>query len=266
MNKERTKLHISSNLTKIVEKDIQDIIEESIKENVYALKVSGIVNQNNPCKQKIKVEGFGIYDNKNPNKNDGKYYNRYYLEFHITSLIPKMSPSGTLLTLMMNPSWTFPDGKSIDSTVKNVIKIANKLKKAKVIILNTLPIIHSNKEIAIDKINKDKQKYNKNFIEKYLNKIKTDNTIFLAAWGSDKRINKYNIYSEKISKIFKKDQIKAISINADNTPMHPSPMPKNRESMRTFFSGEKNLIKVKLVKDSKVEEIKKPNHKNRIDK
>gem|GEM_PF-4754058 len=74
----------------MVKQDIQNIIKETIKEDVYALKVSGIVNQDKPCKQEIKVEGFGIYDSENPNKNESEYYNRYYSEFNLTSLNPEI--------------------------------------------------------------------------------------------------------------------------------------------------------------------------------
>ena len=79
--------------------------------------------------------------------------------------------------------------------------------------------------------------------------LKTKNTLFLAAWGSDKRINKYNNYSEIINKKFK-GRIRAIAINNNDTPTHPCPMPKNRIAMSSFFKGNKQLETVELKSNS----------------
>ena len=187
--------------------------EESIKEKVYWRLVS-----------KNGLTGFGIYSVIQPDINNY----RYYLELDL----PEKETGNTLVTLMMNPSKTFPyeeRNANIDTTVLNLAKISQSAKIngkdadiSKIVVLNTLPIINSNIDIALTALDENRQKYNENFVKAYLKACDKENTIFLAAWGNNTGINKYNKFISTINSEFK-NKMYAFCINKEKTPTHPSP-------------------------------------------
>ena len=184
--------------------------------------------------------GFGIYDSANPDIND----NRYYLELHC----PEIKNNKKLITLLMNPSKTFPyenENSNIDDTIMNVIKIARALNISKIVVLNTIPTINSNIELALSSLDKEKQTYNEKFINSYLKHCDKENTIFLATWGSDKNINSFNKYSQIINDNFK-NKIYAYSLNDDMRPTHASGY--NNAQVNEFLK-KLQLIPIKYVND-----------------
>lgn len=222
----------------------------------YEVKDNKICSKN--IKGVINVCGYGIYDVKNPRCLD----NRYYLELDILNN-ENCKHDGTIITLMMNPSWTFPFGahnSGIDRTVKNVIKIAkvakipkSDLKFSKVIVLNTMPIITSEPEQAME--NNSQQNINVKFVKNFLEKSNKMNAVFLAAWGSNNDINKYNEFIDEINSFFK-DKIYVYDINDSQPyPCHPSGQGVNSKKLKKFLLESQTLKPVKISKDLTVEEI-----------
>ena len=218
-------------------KELLDMTTTFIREKVYwrvVVKDKNIVgNENN-------IWGFRIYDSPNPDVND----NRYCLELNHCGI----DNDKTLITLLMNPSETFPcenDNSNIDDTILNVMKIAKALGIMSVIVLNTIPVINSKKELALMSLNKQKQRHNEMFVNGFLKHCDKENTIFLAAWGSDKSINSFNKYCQTINTYFK-DKIYAFSINKDMTPTHPSGF--NNAQINAFLEKPK-LIPIKQIND-----------------
>ncbi len=218
-------------------KELLDMTTTFIREKVYwrvVVKDKNIVGSEN------NIWGFGIYDSPNPDVND----NRYCLELNHCGI----DNDKTLITLLMNPSETFPcenDNSNIDDTILNVMKIAKALGIMSVIVLNTIPIINSKKELALKGLNKQKQRHNEMFVNGFLKHCDKENTIFLAAWGSDKNINSFNKYSQTINTYFK-DKIYAFSINKDMTPTHPSGF--NNAQINAFIE-KPELIPIKQIND-----------------
>lgn len=218
-------------------KELLDMTTTFIREKVYwrvVVKDKNIVGSEN------NIWGFGIYDSPNPDVND----NRYCLELNNCGI----DNDKTLITLLMNPSETFPcenDNSNIDDTILNVMKIAKALGIMSVIVLNTIPIINSKKELALNNLDKQKQRYNEMFVNGFLKHCDKENTIFLAAWGADKNINSFNKYSQTINTYFK-DKIYAFSINKDMTPTHPSGF--NNAQINSFLE-KLELIPIKQIND-----------------
>lgn len=214
-----------------------DMTRTFIREKVYWRVV---VKDNKVVGGEDNIWGFGIYDSKNPDIND----NRYYLELNHYGI----DNDKTLVTLLMNPSETFPcenDNSNIDDTILNVMKIAKALDIMSVVILNTIPVINSKKELALKGLNKQKQRHNEMFVNGFLKHCDKENTIFLAAWGSDKSINSFNKYCQTIN-IYFKDKIYAFSINKDMTPTHPSVF--NNAQINAFLE-KPELISIKQIND-----------------
>ncbi len=214
-----------------------DMTTTFIREKVYwrvVVKDNKIVGSEN------NIWGFGIYDSPNPDIND----NRYCLKLNHYGI----DNDKTLVTLLMNPSETFPcenDNSNIDPTVLNVMKIAKALGIMSVVVLNTIPVINSNISPALENLNSQKQKYNEMFVNGFLKHCDKENTIFLAAWGADKNINNYNKYSQTINTYFK-DKIYAFNINKDMTPTHPSG--RNNSQINAFLE-KPELIPIKQIND-----------------
>ena len=214
-----------------------DMTTTFIREKVYWRVV---VKDNNIVGSEDNIWGFGIYDSPNPDIND----NRYCLELNHCGI----DNDKTLVTLLMNPSETFPcenDNSNIDDTILNVMKIAKALDIMSVIVLNTIPVINSKKELALKNLNSQKQRYNEMFVNGFLKHCDKENTIFLAAWGADKNINSFNKYSQTINTYFK-DKIYAFSINKDMTPTHPSGF--NNAQINSFLK-KPELIPIKQIND-----------------
>ena len=152
-------------------KELLDMTTTFIREKVYwrvIVKDKNIVgNENN-------IWGFGIYDSPNPDIND----NRYCLELNHCGI----DNDKTLITLLMNPSETFPcenDNSNIDDTILNVMKIAKALGIMSVVVLNTIPVINSKKELALNNLDKQKQRYNEMFVNGFLKHCDKENTIYV---------------------------------------------------------------------------------------
>lgn len=218
-------------------KKLPDMATTFIREKVYwrvVMKDNKIVGNDN------NIWGFGIYDSQNPDVND----NRYYLELNHCGI----DNDKTLITLLMNPSETFPcenDNSNIDDTILNVMKISKSLGIMSVVVLNTIPVINSQKELALNNLNKQKQRHNEMFVNGFLKHCDKGNAIFLAAWGADKNINSFNKYSQTINTYFK-DKIYAFSINKDMTPTHPSGF--NNTQINSFLE-KPELIPIKRIND-----------------
>lgn len=221
-----------------IDKKLQKIVNNTINEECFPLEISYNING-------IDVKGFGIYNSKEPEENN----NRYYLELNIQNMTGK-----TLITIMMNPSTTFPN-TSIDKTVKNVIRIAKAVNCSKVIILNTISIINSNVKEAIKKQEEDKKEDNKNFVLEYLKLCSKENTIFLAAWGANNNINRYNCYKDEIrqweNSNIHKNKVFAYSINIiSKTPAHPNGRGGNNAYiLNHVLSNTANLIPININDD-----------------
>ena len=219
-----------------IDKELKTLIKNEIGEKYYPMEINSTIAKN--------VQGFGIYDSDKPKINN----NRYYLEFNI---LKNNKNNNTLLTLMMNPSKTFPDG-SIDRTVQNVIRIAKAIGCSKIVVLNTLPIINPIAKDAIKYCNKAKQENNTNFVQKYIQSCNKNNTIFLAAWGANKQINQYNEYISSIKQKFMPNNIFAYSINEESqTPAHPNGRGnngKNAKRLQEILNGKK-LIPIHINDD-----------------
>ena len=222
----------------------------------YEIKDNKICSKN--IKDTIQVCGYGIYDVENPRCLD----NRYYLELDILNNENKYY-KGTIITLMMNPSWTFPfeaHNSGIDRTVKNVIKIAkvakipnSDLKFSKIIVLNTMPIITSKPEQAVK--NNKQQEINSEFVKGFIEKCSKRNTIFLAAWGSNNDINNFNDFIEAINSHFE-NRIYVYDINDSQPyPCHPSGQGINSQKLKNFLVVNQTLKAVKINNDLTVKKI-----------
>ena len=221
----------------MIEKFLPDMATTFIREKVYwrvVMKDNKTVGNDN------NIFGFGIYDSPDPDVDD----NRYYLELNHYGI----DNDKTLITLLMNPSGTFPcenDNSNIDDTVLNLMKIAKALGIMSVVVLNTIPVINSQNELALKNLNAQKQRHNEMFVNGFLKHCDKENTIFLAAWGADKNINSFNKYSQTINTYFK-DKIYAFNINKDMTPTHPSGF--NNAQINAFLE-KPELIPIKQIND-----------------
>lgn len=126
---------------------------------------------------------------------------------------------------MMNPSNTFPEREGMDSTVddtvKNIIRMAYKLRKYKrIIILNSFSLISGTvKNVQED----DCQTKNLEIINSFIN---TNRQIdYLLAWGSKALdINKIKSYLKNIDK----GRIFVYKMTLKKAPCHPSVRVENR--------------------------------------
>ena len=195
-----------NNLHKLTIKDCFDLHIQKFNNYNYKFK-----------NEKIKVSGFGYYDKKYPKQGD----NRFYLELSIE----QRKEGETLAVIMMNPSNTFPEREGMDSTVddtvKNIIRMAYKLRKYKrIIILNSFSLISGTvKNVQED----DCQTKNLEIINSFIN---TNRQIdYLLAWGSKALdINKIKSYLKNIDK----GRIFVYKMTLKKAPCHPSIRVENR--------------------------------------
>ena len=227
--------------------NILELLKSNIKEVFFEKEIIFTINNYKDIIPKITVKGYGIYDVQNPDKNN----NRYFLDLNI--IIPEIKTDEKVLTtLMMNPSNTFPISDtrkkcSLDSTVQNVVKIAYICGFSRVIVLNTLPIINSKPDGALNNLQQQKNTYNKNFVQTFLSQY---NGAFLSAWGGNKNINKYNEFIKTINDNSKLEtQVFVYDTNSDGHPTHPSWQ--NHKQLIPFFTQfkqDENFAKLKPVK------------------
>ena len=211
-----------------------------MKTSYYTGTVKDEINNKNI----IIKEAIAVYDDY--------YTNRYSLTVNLGN-----DGKDTLIAIMFNPSEKTikkristksapidltENGKKktfVDGTITNVIRIADKCKYSKIIILNLFSIITSDpKEIL-----KNPQNFINNVNNEEISKnLKTDSDI-LIAWGHDSQ----QIITETKKKwlSYAKGKLKYFCWNeTSNTPTHPSPF--NYKKVAVFLENEKCL---KLIKE-----------------
>ncbi len=250
----------------MIENNIFKLIEDEQKTEFSKSATVSINNSNIPTlKREIKIEldTYSVYDSKSPKQNT----NRYYIEFKIKNnpLTITKRNTETLVTLLQNPSNTFPTEKMvIDETVQNVIKMAYLNGYKKIVVLNTKPLINGNSKATeakyINSDNTQKLIINSKFIQEYLNNY-SKNADFLVAWGTNKSIlNEIinNEYIELINKNFK-DRIWAYDTTKKNYPRHPgSWSPHNNKPVRDFLEkslNQSSLTFYKINNDGTIQKI-----------
>ncbi len=188
---------------------------------------------------KINVFGNGDYDSiENPK-------NRFSLELEIEK--PKGNKS--LITIMMNPSETFPKcikrESQIDPTVQNIIKIAYQCKYNKIYVKNIFPLINPKSSFPYKK---DEFYYlNK---KKIIESLTKNNYDTLIAWGT--KIKKEDIVdfltlkqeNIKILDCLKNRNLFVWKLSKKNKPMHPSPL--NRHISKFLQQPNPKLIPIKI--------------------
>lgn len=212
LNKIKADKKISEKFYPCEIKCVFDLIGETRLKN---MKKSNVDIKNRFGYNSIEVSGTGIYSSDKPKE----YDRRYYLEFDI--LTHKTNNKKSLLTLMMNPSNTFPKSK-IDSTVKNVIRIATILRYSKIIVLNSLPVINST-GVKVKYSNSETEEINTEFIKYYLGDKELNKTQdFLIAFGANNEVKKLLNNNGLIDECINKRQNKYVyKKNSSNTPSHP---------------------------------------------
>ena len=195
-----------NNLHKLTIKDCFDLYIHKFNNYNYKFK-----------NEKIEVSGFGYYDKKYPKQGD----HRFYLELSIE----QRKEGETLAVIMMNPSNTFPEieerESTVDDTVKNIIRMAYKLKKYnRIIILNSFSLISGTiKNIKED----DCQTKNIEIINFFINTNKEID--YLLAWGS-KAVDIDNI--KNYLKNIDGRRIFVYKMTLKKAPCHPSIRVENR--------------------------------------
>ena len=214
----------------------KDLYELQI-DNEFDLRISKKYQYKKCPEEKIKVTGFGYYDTDEPKRKNNNH--RYYLELEIKGI----TNTNTLTAIMMNPSNTFPNSKNkkstIDSTVKNVIRMAYLLKYSKIIVLNSFALIDGDgKNTHSD----NSQKKNLAIIEAYIKENK--NSDYLLAWGNNAED------TDKICKYLKdnidKNKIFVYKKNKNGNPCHPGIRVENLYKCVSEFLEESKFIEYEI--------------------
>lgn len=226
-------------------------------------------------KYSIDCSGVGNYDDFSV----GSY--RYELDISI-----KNNSNKILACIMLNPSKTFPDviwknknwketiykdnkanaknqktirkTQGFDSTVRNVIKMANAKGCSKVIVFNSFPLIEGNGTKAIDQYqkNKDKNEYSKNknyIIDRLGELIKEDNFKgLLIAWGSDIPEDLEKFYLNEFKNLQKQGlKLLMFKWNSNTSkPYHPSQQVDNRFKIVSEFIKSNNDFEELNIKEN----------------
>ena len=211
--------------------------------------------------EKINVKGRGIYEHDDFSGTGTNY--RYYLEIDI----PEVSSDKTLTAIMLNPSKTYPNKKNgFDSTVRNVIRIAQKCNYSKLVILNISAVINPKGNDFLNKFNPEspEEKLNQEFIKRYLQICCSD---LLIAWGNKENRNIKQLKKQYINIIFDCHDIhcKAYDWNTkENCPYHPSQQTDNlkltsyqskdkKEHIIRYFLKNRNELLPLEIKNCKLE-------------
>lgn len=179
---------------------------------------------------KINVFGNGDYGGiENPKVGD----NRFSLELEIEK--PKGNKS--LITIMMNPSETFPKGKEreesqIDPTVQNVIRIAYVCGYNKIYVYNIFSLINSDSSIQYEK--------NEFNTEEIINFLKENDCDTLIAWGENKEK-----YVHDILKYLRNRKLFVWKLTKKLKPQHPSPL-RNKDIKEFLQQPNPKLIRIKF--------------------
>lgn len=203
--------------------DYQFNWSEPITDKEY-LEEKGITN----------VEGHGIYD--------ADAVNRYCLCIDIPN-----STNKTLITLLMNPSNTFPPdiaktkktkkGQKVksryDQTIRNLIRLAYVKGYSQIVVLNTFPFIEGNSTNANKYAQKNK-KLNSDFIEKVLN----NSFEILVACGDNVKSDLYIEYFNIITGL--KDNAKLYTYTRGNNKL--SALTKNSRPRHLSLQSKANRI------------------------
>ena len=189
-------------------KSKQDIINDINSKTGKNFTLSNIIYDDYLLKQEQKIfaKGYGIYDT---NKQTAKH--RYCLIIDLDN----NGKNGVITAILMNPSNTFPKGINntkktrFDQTIRNIIKLVNKLGYRQLIILNSFPYICSNGKEAEEyykrayKENSEEDKINKTIID-YVLSISNE---LLIACGDGVSAKLYQYYCELIQKYKIKNEL-----------------------------------------------------------
>lgn len=220
---------------------------------IYKINIEGIVNYKFPNCTKLKdiildVSGYGYYSSPNPQKHDY----RYYLSIEIKNT--KFKKGKEFVAILMNPSNTFASidkSKVFDYTIKNIIRIAYKLKYNKITVLNSYPRIDGDSNSQNISIDENIAKINTEFIKDYVLKNKKNSTFLIAWGGSNKKVTNMQEYL----KVFYDNDIKTYAYHKtrNNKPCHASVLVENRYNYVSNFleNNEETLMILNIKCDKK---------------
>lgn len=233
---------------------IKQIIDKLGK--IYKINLKGTVNYKLPNCTKLNdiildVSGYGYYSSPNPQKHDY----RYYLNIEIKNT--KFKKKKEFVAILMNPSNTFAStdkSKIFDYTIKNVIRIAYKLKYNKITVLNSYPRIDGDSNSQNMSIDENIAKINTEFIKDYVLKNKEKSTFLIAWGGNDKKVTNIQKYLEVFYN--NKIEIYAYRKTSNNKPCHASILVENCYNYVSNFLNNDEKLKPLSIKCNKKNQYK----------
>ena len=198
----------------------------------------------------INVIGRGYYNTDTPQNGDYRYRLDIEIQNEKDDYINKQ-----LVALLMNPSNTYPD-TGFDYTIKNIIRIAYKMKYKNIVVFNSSPYIDGNSDRQRNQ--QQNTSINQNYIDNntmYVNNYLTSTKVFdfLIAWGGDKsKITNEQTYLQTYYNLkTEKDEIPIIYTygkTKNNKPCHASIRVQNKYGYVSKFLNDGKFIELEIIK------------------
>ena len=157
----------------------------------------------------------------------------------------------------MNPSNTFAStdkSKVFDYTIKNIIRVAYKLKYNKITVLNSYPRIDGDSNSQNISIDENIANINTEFIKDYVLKNKENSTLLIAWGGSNKKVTNMQKYLDVFYN--NKIEIYAYRKTSNNKPCHASILVENRYNYVSNFLNNDEKLKPLCIKRNKKNQYK----------